>query len=121
MPLSITNLQNLGHQEPGTFSLYFERQLFSEATIYFEFPTLIKMVMDSRLQEWYSILEDQCFVDQLHQAVSIFLLQFCLMKFEKSEISQAADYFLEQSCHFLQGFSDLQTDAWGSGSHSEKS
>ena len=44
-------------------------------------PNLSQMARDSRLLEWCSILEDQCFVNHLLQAVSMFLIQFYLIKF----------------------------------------
>ena len=50
-------------------------------TLDYPFPDLIEMARESMLLEWYSIMDDQCFISQLHQAVSISLFQFYLMKF----------------------------------------
>ena len=72
------------------FLFHFERLPFPEAAIYFR---LVEMARDSRLFEWYSVLEDQCFVDRLHQAVRTFLFPFYFMKFGKSGISQVANHF----------------------------
>ena len=67
------------------FLCHFERLPFSEVTIllWTTYFGLIEMVRDSRLLERYSVLEDQCFVDQLCQAISTLLFQFYVMKFGK--------------------------------------
>ena len=90
------------------FLFHFGRLLFSEVTIllWITYFGLIEMVRNGRLLEWYSDLEDQCFVNQLHQAVSTFLFQFYFVKFGKLKISQVADPFPLQ-IDLLQGFLDL--------------
>ena len=37
------------------------------------------MANDSRLLDWYTYLEDKCFVNQLHQAVSITLSLYSIL------------------------------------------
>ena len=37
------------------------------------------MAKDSRLLDWYTFLEDKCFTDQLHQAVSIVLILYSIL------------------------------------------
>ena len=55
------------------FSLYnavvFGCQFYS---ISFEFFNPFTMTEESRLLEWYVLLEDECFMDQLHQSENIF-------------------------------------------------
>ena len=87
---SITNLQNLGHQEPGILPFLCTRQLFL-AVIFstsFEFFNHITMVKESRLLEWYVMLENQSFIDQLCQSVSISKFLFYLIEFFKFYLSE---------------------------------
>ena len=64
---------NIGHWEPGALPFLFTRQLFWQPffPLVFEFFNHITMVEESRLLEWYVMLENQNFMDQLHQSVSI--------------------------------------------------
>ena len=70
---SITNVHNLGHWEPGILPFLCRTVVFGchFYPISFKFFNPFTMTEESRLLEWYVLLEDQCFMDQLHQSVSI--------------------------------------------------
>ena len=68
---SITYLQNLGTRHTS-FSLH-KAVVFgcNFILLALNFSNPITMTEESRLLEWYVLLENQCFMDQLYQSVSI--------------------------------------------------
>ena len=65
-PSQIYRIQDTGNQ--AHFPFHFERLPVLEVTIllWITYFDLIEIVRDSRLLEWYSVLEDHCFVNQLY-------------------------------------------------------
>ena len=64
---------------------------------------------ESRLLEWYVMLENHSFMDQLHQSISTFNFS-CNSKFFKILLTSYYHLFSFDSLHILftfQGFSDL--------------
>ena len=77
MHISITNLPNLRHQEPGTIfqGTSSSRQDFPKFYNFFQLILLLfpifTMAKESILLDCYTFLQDKYFIDQLHQTVGI--------------------------------------------------